>query len=97
MNIVDGGGGLGGMTIYPGVKCPTLPQPLCMLSLLCNDQRDREEPGHLKFPIALQEDAGNNVSYLIPMNLVRRGGGGAIYPGVKCPFSLNRHVSLIFM
>ena len=51
------------------------PQPSCMLSLLCNDQRDSEEPGHLKFPIALQEDAGNNVSYLVPMNIVRRVGG----------------------
>ena len=34
------------------------------------------EPGHLKFLNALQEDAGNNFSYLVPMNIVNGGGGG---------------------
>ena len=43
-----------------------------MLPFLCNDQRDWEEPGHLKFLNALQEDAGNNFSYLVPMNIVNR-------------------------
>ena len=66
------GGGVG--AIYPGVKCtPPPPQPPCILSFLCNDQRDWEEPGHLKFLNALQEDTGNNFSYLVPMNM---GGGG---------------------
>ena len=32
------------------------PQASSMLSFLCNDQRDWEEPGHLKFPTTLQED-----------------------------------------
>ena len=63
------------MTIYPGVKCP-YPQPSCMLSFLYNDQRDWEEPGHLKFLNALQEDIENNFSYLVPMNIASRGGGG---------------------
>ena len=79
---VGGWGGVGGFDNLPrGKVSPPLPQPLCMLSLLGNDQRDREKPGHLKFPIALQEDAGNNVSYLIPMNLVSRGGGGYLPRG----------------
>ena len=47
------------------------PQPLCMLSFLCNDKRDWKEPGHLKFLNALQGDTGNNFSYLISMNTVR--------------------------
>ena len=46
-------------------------QPLCTLSFLCNDKRNWEEPGHLKFLNALQEDTGNNFSYLIPMHTVR--------------------------
>ena len=50
----------------PAVKCPPPPQPSCMLLFLCNDQRDREEPYHLKFLNALQEDAGKNFSYLVP-------------------------------
>ena len=68
--------GVGGCDNLPRGKVSTPPpQPSCMLSLLCNDQRDSEEPGHLKFPIALQEDAGNNVSYLVPMNIVSRVRG----------------------
>ena len=55
-----------------------------MLSFLCKDQRDWKEPGHLKLLNALQEDAGNNFSYLVPMNVVNKGEG-PIYPGVKCP------------
>ena len=46
-----------------------------MLSFLCKDRRDWEEPGHLKFFIALQEDAGKNFSYLVPMNIVNSGEG----------------------
>ena len=61
---------------------------------LCNDQQDWEEPGHLKFLNALQEDAGNNFPYLVPMNHVNRGGG-TIYPGVKCP-PLNPHACFHF-
>ena len=37
---VGGGRGAGGGTIYPGVKCSPPPQPSCMLSFLCNDERD---------------------------------------------------------
>ena len=60
-----------GGTIYPGVKCPPPhTQPSCMLSFLCNDQRDWEEPGHLKFLNAPQEDTANNLAYLIPINIV---------------------------
>ena len=62
MNIVNG---RGGGTIYPGVKCPP-PQPSCILSFLCNDQRDLEEPSHLKSLIALLEDAANSFPYLVP-------------------------------
>ena len=69
MNIVNGvcvDGGRGrGQSVYPGLKCPP-PSTSCMLSFVCNDQRDSEEPDHLKFLNALQEDAGNNVSYLVP-------------------------------
>ena len=36
--------------------------------------------GHLKFLNALREDAGNNFSYLVPMNIVN-GGGGQSTPG----------------
>ena len=50
----------GGGAICPIVKCPP-PQPSCMLSFLCNDKRDWEEPGHFKFLNALQEGAGNNL------------------------------------
>ena len=64
-------------------------QPSCKLSFLCNDQRDSEESGHLKFLNALQEDVGNNFSYLVPMNIVNRygggGGGGTIYLGKVSP------------
>ena len=56
-----------------------------MLSFLCKDQRDWEEPGHLKFLNALQEDAGNNFSYLIPMNIVKRGEGGNLPRGKVSP------------
>ena len=54
-----------------------------MLSFLCNDQRDLEEPCHLKFLNALQEDAGNNFSYLVPMNIVNSGGWGDNLPRGK--------------
>ena len=87
MNIVNverGGGGVGGGAIYPGVKCPTPPpQPSCMLSFLCDDQRDWEEPGHLTFLNALQEGAGNNFSYLVPMKIVNRGERGDSLPRGK--------------
>ena len=91
MNIVNGGRG-----IYPGVKCqPPPPQPSCILSFLCNDQRDLEEPGHLKFLIALQEDAGNNFC-LVPKKS-QRAGGGAIYPrGKVFPLSTLMY-AFIFM
>ena len=79
MNIVNGGGGEKGGNLPRGKVSPH-PQPLCMLSFLCNDQRDWEEPGHLKFLNALQEDAEKNFSYLIPMNIVN-GGGGQSTPG----------------
>ena len=61
MNIVSRVGG----TLYPALKCPHPPhtQPTCILSFLCNDQRDWEQPGHLKFLNALQEDARNNFTY----------------------------------
>ena len=58
-------------TIYLGVKCPPAPQSSCMLSFLCNDKRSWEEPGHLKFLNAFQEDTGNSFSYLVPMHTVR--------------------------
>ena len=70
MKIVNKGG-----TIYLRVKCPPPPQPSCMFSLLCNDRTDCEGPGHLKFLNALQEDTGNNFSYLVPMNIVNGGWG----------------------
>ena len=65
----------GGGDNLPRGKVPPPPQPSCKLSFLCNDKRDREEPGHLKFLNGLQEDAGNNSSYLVIMNIVNRGGG----------------------
>ena len=93
---------------YPGVKCPPHPpQPSCMPSFLCDNQREWEEPGHLKFLNALQEDAWNNFSYLIPMNIVsvagvwgERGvwmGGGDLPQGkVFPPPHLNPHVRFHF-
>ena len=60
----------GGDNLSRGKSVPP-PQPSCMLSFLCNDKRDWEEPGHLKFLNALQEDTGNSFSYLVPMNTVR--------------------------
>ena len=41
----------------------------------------------MKILNALQEDAGNNFSHLVPKKINRgsEGGGGTIYPGVKCP------------
>ena len=96
------GEGEGG-PICPGVKCPLHPQPSCMLSFLCNDQKDWEEPGHLKFLNALQEDTEKNFSYLVLMNIVNGGGRGGwdgegtIYPWVKIvPPSLNPHVCFHF-
>ena len=78
--------GVGGCDNLPRGKVSTPPpQPSCMLSLLCNDQRDSEEPGQLKFPIALQEDAGNNVSYPVPMNIVSRGWGNLPRGKVSLP------------
>ena len=74
----------GGGGIYPGVKCPPT-QPSCILPFLCNDQRDWEEPGHLKFLNALHEDAGNSFSCLVPMNIVYRGRGGQSTPGKVSP------------
>ena len=88
MNIANGVC-VGGGTIYPGVMCLPL-QPSCILSFLCNDQKDWEEPGHLKFLNALQEDVGNNF-YLVPMNIVN-GGGGKVPP----PPHLNPHACFHF-
>ena len=64
--------------------------------ILCNDQRDGEEPGHLKFLNALQEETGNNFSYLIPMNLVNLGEGGNLHLGKVSPPSTHMY-ALIFM
>ena len=44
----------------PQGKVSPHPQPSCMLSFLCSDKRDWEEPGYLKFLKALQADTGNN-------------------------------------
>ena len=76
MNIVNGGRG-------GDNPPPPSTSPSCMLSFLCNDQRDWEEPGHLKFLNAFQEDAGKNFSYLVPMNIVNGGGGGNNLPRGK--------------
>ena len=79
--------GGGGVTIYPGVKCPPA-QPSCMLSFLCNDKRDWEESGHLKFLNVPLEDTANKLAYLVPVNSQSGGGvgeGGTIFPWVKCP------------
>ena len=66
------GGGERGYNLPRGKVFPP-PQLSCMLSFLCNNQRDCEEPGYLKLLNALQEDAGNNFSYLVPMNKVKEG------------------------
>ena len=78
VNIVNGGGG--GGNLPQGKVPPPLTQPSSMLSFLCNDQRDWEGPGHLKFLNALQEHAGNNFSYLVSVNIVNGGGGGGKVP-----------------
>ena len=52
----------------PRVKCP---HPPTLNRHVCYDKREWEEPGYLKFLKALQEDTGNNFSYLIPMNSIR--------------------------
>ena len=89
MNIVNGKDNL------PQGKVSPPPQPSCMLSFLCNDQRDWEEPGPLKFLNALQEETGINFSYLVPMNLVNWGGGNNLPRGKVFP-PLNPHVSFNF-
>ena len=89
MNIVNGGG-----DNLPLGKVSPPPQPSCMLSFLCNDQRDLEEPCHLKSLIALQEDAGNNFSYLVPKK-VNRGEGDNLPWGKVSP-PLNPHVCFHF-
>ena len=84
MNIVNKGEGAGDNLPQGKVSHPPHPHSLCMISFLCNDQRDWEEPGHLKFLNALQEDAGNNFSYLVPINIVNSGvwnGGAQSTPG----------------
>ena len=48
----------------------------------------------MKFLNALQEDAGNNFSYLVPMNIVS-GGGDNLPRGKVCP-PLNPHVCFHF-
>ena len=95
---VGGGGG----TIYPGVKCPPS-QPSCMLTFLCNDKRDWEEPGHLKFLNALQEYTENNFSYIVPKNIVNSEGGGGgggerdnLTQGKVPPPPINPHVCFHF-
>ena len=61
----------------PQGKVSPPPSPLpscinvsCMPAFLCYGKSDWEEPGYLKFLKALQEDTGNNFSYLVPMNIV---------------------------
>ena len=51
------------------------PQPSCMLSFLCNDKRDSEEPGHLKFLNALQESKYRYYTILQSQNLPAVEGG----------------------
>ena len=55
----------------------------------------------MKFLKALQEDTGNNFSYLVPWNTVRiyMQQRGTLYPGVNCPPlppPLNPHVCFHF-
>ena len=69
MNIVNKGGGWGGDDSLPRGKVSPTPSTLMYASFLYNDQRD------LKFLNALQEDTGNNFSYLVPMNIVNSGWG----------------------
>ena len=78
-----------------------------MLSFLGNDQRDSEEPGHLKILNALQEDAGNNFSYLVPMNNEKLFaassiwcvcvGGDNLPPGKSVPIPPTLMYTFIFM
>ena len=75
VNIVNICLGGGGDNLPPGKVSPPS-QPSCMLSFLCNDKKDLEKPGHLKFLNALQEDTENNFSYLVPVNIGNGGGGG---------------------
>ena len=67
-----------------------------MLLFLCNDQRDWEEPGHLKFLNASQEDTANNLAYIVPMNIVNRVGVGYNVPrGKVSPPPSNLSLSLL--
>ena len=94
MNIDSrGGGNLSRGKVFP----PPKKNPSCILSFLCNDQRDLEEPGHLKFLNALQEDAGNNFSYLVRMNIVSRGVGVDNLPRRKVSTPSTLMHAFIFM
>ena len=101
VNIVNiclgvGGGGRGcgrGWESTPGKVPPA--QPSCMLSFLCNDKRDWEEPGHLKFLNVPLEDTANKLAYE-HSQWGRGEGGGTIYPGEKCSPPLNPHVCFHF-
>ena len=52
----------------------------------------------MKFLNALQEDAGNNFSYLVLMNIVNGGGGGGdnLPRGKVSPHPLNSHACFHF-
>ena len=54
--------------------------------ICCYDKKDYEKPGFFKFLKAIQEDTGNNFSYLVPMNIVNICllYRGTKYPRIKC-------------
>ena len=83
---------MGGGTLYSGVKCPPH-KCSCVLSFLCKDQQDWEEPGHLKFLNASSRESWKQFRLSRPYEHSR--GGGAIYPRVKCP-PPNPHVCFHF-
>ena len=78
MNIVNRAKG-GGGAIYPGVRSP--PPHACFHFYVMI--KGMKRACHLKFLNALQEDAGNNFFYLVPMNIVNGGGGGGSLPQGK--------------
>ena len=77
-------------TLYPRVKWPPAlplhppPPNKNLMYAFSYDKRDWEEPGYLKFLKALQEDTGNNFSYLVPVDTARiyLQQRGTLYPGV---------------
>ena len=50
----------------------------------------------MKFLNALQEDTGNNFSYLVPMKIVNSEGGDNLPLGKVAPPPLNPHVCFHF-